>query len=94
MDKALGSPGTTYRAEDGERLKAARAPWAFAARVGLGAALGYDFGTLTRVPVRVFVRYRQLAQTPFMPGNKLPIMGIADLSVGLALSLGGWRTPR
>lgn len=87
-------PGTTYRAEDGQRLRAARGPWAMAARVGLGATLGYDFGVLTRVPLRAFVRYRQLAQTPFMPGNGLPIMGFADITAGLAVSLGGWRTRR
>ncbi|MGH1342134.1 MAG: hypothetical protein ACRBN8_11310 [Nannocystales bacterium] len=87
-------PGTTYRAEDGQPLQAARAPWAVAARVGLGATLGYDFSSLTPVPLRVFVRYRQLAQTPFMPGNGLPVMGVADVSCGLAVSLGAWRTRR
>lgn len=87
-------PGTTYRAENGQPLRATRAPWGIAARVGLGATLGYDFRLLTDAPLRVFVRYRQLAQTPFMVGNGLPIMGFADLSAGLAVSLGGWRTRR
>lgn len=87
-------PGTTYRAENGQPLRATRAPWGIAARVGLGATLGYDFGVLTKAPLRVFIRYRQLAQTPFMAGNGLPIMGFADLSAGLAVSLGSWRTGR
>ncbi|MBV1857174.1 MAG: hypothetical protein KUG77_02100 [Nannocystaceae bacterium] len=87
-------PGTTYRAENGQPLRAARAPWAIAARVGLGATLGYDFGALTHAPIRIFVRYRQLAQTPFMPGNGLPVMGVADISGGFAIALGDWRTGR
>lgn len=87
-------PGVVYRAKDGERLRASKAPVTVAARVGLAASLGYDFGATTRVPVRLFVRYRQLLQTPFMPGNDLPAMGVAELSGGLAFSFGTWRTRR
>ena len=87
-------PGVVYRAENGERLQAARAPVSLAARIGLAAAVGYDFGATTRVPVRVFVRYRQLLQTPFMLGNDLPVMGVAELSGGVTFSFGTWRARR
>lgn len=87
-------PGVVYRTEDGGRLRASRAPVTLAARIGLAASLGYDFGRTTRVPLRLFVRYRQLLQTPFMLGNDLPAMGIAELSGGVAFAFGTWRARR
>jgi|GEM_PF-3218155 len=87
-------PGPVYRAPDRQPPRPARAPWSPAARIGLGASVGLDLSTWSKAPLRVFVRYRQLAQTPFMLGNGLPVMGVADLSAGLAVSLGGWRATR
>lgn len=88
------TPGPTYRVTPGEGLQPARAPALPAARFGLAASLGYDFGATTRIPLRVFIRYRQLLQTPFMPGNDVPMMGIADLGGGVAFALGTWRRQR
>jgi len=87
-------PGVVYRAEAGERLEASKAPITLAARLGLGVHLGYDFGRTTQAPVRLFLRYRQFAQAPFMPGNDLPAMGVAEFGAGIAVSLGGWRHTR
>ncbi len=83
-------PGTVYRAGDDGRLVASRAPWKPAARMGLGLGLGYDFGRTTKAPIRLFARYRQLVQAPFMAGNDLPAMGIATFSMGLAMDIGTW----
>lgn len=85
-------PGTTYRSRDGARLVASRAPARAAARLGLGLALGFDLGRVTRVPLRLFARYRQYAWTPFMTGNGLPAMGLATFSLGLAMEIGTWTT--
>ena len=82
-------PGATYRA-DGGRPRAVRPPTKGAARLGLGLAIGLDLGRITRVPIRVFARYRQYAWTPFMLGNTLPAMGIATLTGGVAVEIGTW----
>jgi len=87
-------PGVVYVRGDDGRRRSARAPITPAARLGLGAAIGYDFGRTTPAPVRVFVRYRQLAHTPFMSGNGLPVMGFADFSAGVAVALGAGESKR
>lgn len=75
----LSRPGWRHTSDEG--FVAAR-PGRLGGRVGLGAVLGYDIGR-----TRVFARYRQLAWTPFMPANEVPLMGVATVSVGVAVPL-------
>ncbi len=87
--------GTRYRVDPNGRLRASRSPVIGAMRLGLGVALGLDLSSFCRAPVRLFVRYRQLAESPFMRGNGLLAMGSASLTGGLAVELGTWiRTTR
>lgn len=79
--------GTVYRADSQGRVRAARAPWLPAVRAGLAAGVGYDFGQTTRTPLRLFVRYRQLVQSPFMAGNDLGAMGLSALTFGFAVDI-------
>lgn len=93
VDLALGAqasrvPGVVHRPADQGGLEPRRAPVHVAARAGLGLALGFDFGARDRAPVRVFLRYRQVAVAPFMLGNGLPAMGAASLTGGVAVDLG------
>lgn len=94
LDVIVGSvgsrfPGIVYRLEDGE-LQPQRASVRLAARLGLGVAIGYDLSRVTRQPIRIFVRYRQYATAPFMPGNDVPAMGIASFTAGFAMEIGTW----
>ncbi len=64
------------------------------ARVGRTSArvlpfveFGYDFAARTRAPVAVFARYQQVLLAPFAPGNELPVMGRAQILVGLSVPL-------
>lgn len=86
--------GTGYRRGPSGRLRASRSPLVGGARLGLGLALGLDLSRLSRAPVRLFVRYRQIADTPFMRGNGLPVMGNASLTGGIALEIGTWTWTR
>lgn len=80
----------SYRAGEDGRLRAARAPVRASARVGLGLGLGFDFARVTRTPIRVFARYRQLVRAPFMVANGVPAMGAATLTGGVAVEIGSW----
>jgi len=96
IDFSLGAqlgvvPGTNYRAEKSGPPTAARSNVHAGARLGLGAELGVDLSRITRVPLRVFMHYRQLAITPFMPGNDLPAMGLSVWTGGVAYRFGGRR---
>lgn len=92
--QATAIPVRIHRVGDDGRLQPSRAPVRPAARVGLGLGLGFDLGRVCSAPVRLFVRYRQLAWTPFMLGNGLPAMGIASLTGGIAVEFGTWMRAR
>ncbi len=85
--QAARVPGVTYSADDGQ-FRARRAPIRVAARLGLGVALGLDFGRLTSAPVRLFARYRQYVWAPFMTHNTVPVMGFATTTFGVAVEIG------
>ncbi len=87
-------PLRIQRAGPDGRLRSQRAPLRPAARAGLGLALGFDLGRVSRAPVRLFVRYRQLVWTPFMLGNGLPAMGAASLTGGISMEIGSWMRAR
>lgn len=74
------------RADDGQYERQAPPPHPHA-RLGLGAALGYDLSHVGLTPVRVFVSYRQLALTPFMRKNDVPLMGLAAVALGFAVEM-------
>lgn len=83
-------PGVTYAANEDGRLGPRRAPVRPAARLGAGLEVGFDLHRVSRAPLRLFVRYRQLALTPFMRGNGLLAMGVAALTGGIAVEVGTW----
>lgn len=95
LDVVLGGqlavvPGPRYRPGPDGGLQASRATPHAAARLGLGLEAGLDLSRRHSIPLRIFMRYRQLAITPFMLGNDLPVMGLATWTGGVALGLGRW----
>lgn len=74
------------RADDGQYERQAPPPHPHA-RLGLGAALGYNLSHVGLTPLRVFVSYRQLALTPFMRKNDVPAMGLAAVALGFAVEM-------
>lgn len=83
-------PGVVHVAGDDGRLRPQRPPVKSAARLGVGLELGFYLSRVSRAPMRLFVRYRQLALTPFMRGNDLSVMGMAAWTGGLAVEMGTW----
>lgn len=77
----------TYRRGDDGQYERSAPPLHPQARVGLGAALGFDLSRVSASPVRIFMSYRQLVLTPFMPKNDVPLMGLAALSLGASVEM-------
>lgn len=77
----------TYGRAEGGQYERSAPPAHPHARLGLGAALGFDLRQVNGPPLRIFLSYRQLVLTPFMPKNDVPLMGLAALSLGVAVEM-------
>lgn len=77
----------TYRRGDDGQYERSAPPLHPHVRLGLGAALGFDLSRVSSSPVRIFMSYRQLVLTPFMPKNDVPLMGLAALSLGVSVEM-------
>ena len=57
------------------------------ARGLVDVTVGFDLSLRTRARLRVFAKYRQVILVPFAARNDLPVMGRAQVLLGLAVPL-------
>lgn len=75
----LSRPGWRHTPDEGFTLVR---PGRLGGRTGLGLLLGFEIGR-----TRLLIRHRQLVWAPFMPANDVPLMGVAHVSAGIAVTL-------